>query len=578
MSIPANDEILALLDGLNTHIADDLETQWLEFKPWTRPKDDMKVAVEYAVCLANADGGVIVFGIADRTRGRATAIHGARGYDLDVWRRGIYAGVRPNLRVEVEELAVPEGTGKLLVVRVPQGGSPPYGTAQGLFKRRVGKNCMPLDPQSFLRTQVSSGAVDWSGEPANSIKLEDLDPLELARARAILRGKNPESDLLKAADADFLRGLGALRGRQVTNTGLLLFGKQEVLAEACPQSQVHYVHQSSETGVSRNDLWQVGLLLAVERIEQIFSSPANPEEELSVGLFKLRIPAYPLEAVREALLNALTHRDYSDPGEVLVRHTPKELIVTSPGGFIGGVTLQNILRHEPVARNRTLANAFVRLRLVEAAGMGRRRIYIPALSYGKRPPEFGTDGFSVSLKLFNLGYDQAMAALVSRLNQEGRDIGLDTLMLLHHLREQPFADATATAELLQMDREEARQLLDQMTLPPMSLLERKGHTKAATYHLTKGLAKELLGKAAYTRLRGLNPKRYAELVREYLRDHQTISNREVRDLLGLGESASARVEAARYLAKWSAADGFLEPFGGGNRRQYRLREVPKQGS
>jgi ATP-dependent DNA helicase RecG len=571
MSIPTNAEILALLDGLNTHVADDLETQWLEFKPWTNSKDDMKVAVEYAACLANADGGVIVFGIADKRRGRASTIHGARGYDLDVWRRGIYAGVRPNLRVEVEELAVPEGTGKLLVVRVPKGSSPPYGTVQGLFKRRVGKNCMPLDPHSFLRSQISSGAVDWSGEPASHVELEDLDPLELARARAILRSKNPESELLKVEDADFLKGLGALRGRQVTNTGLVLFGKPEVLAEACPQSQVHYVHQISETSASRNDLWQVGLLLTLERIEQIFSSPANPEEELSVGLFKLRIPAYPLEAVREALLNAVTHRDYSDPGEVLIRHTPREMVVTSPGGFIGGITLQNILRHEPVARNRTLANAFVRLRLVEAAGMGRRRIFVPILSYGKRPPEFDTDGFSVSLKLFNLGYDKVMAALVSRLNQEGRDIGLDALMVLRHLREQPFVDATAAAELLQVDREEARQILDQMTLPPATLLERKGHTKTATYHLTKGLAKELLGKAAYTRIRGLNPKRYAELVREYLKDHQSISNREVRDLLGLGESASAQVEASRYLAKWSAADGFLEPFGRGNRRRYRLR-------
>jgi ATP-dependent DNA helicase RecG len=245
--------------------------------------------------------------------------------------------------------------------------------------------------------------------------------------------------------------------------------------------------------------------------------------------------------------------------------------VTSPGGFIGGSTLQNFLRHEPVPRNRTLANALVRLRLVESAGMGRRRIFIPALSYGQRLPEFATDGLSVTLRLFNLGYDKAMAALVSRLNQAGRDIGLDVLMVLHHLREQPFLDAAGAAELLQADREEARRILDQMTIPPAALLERKGHTKAATYHLAKGLAKELLGKAAYTRTRGLNPKRYAELVREYLQDHQSISNREVRELLGLGESASAQVEAARYLAKWSASDEFLEAYGGGNRRRYRLR-------
>ena len=76
MSIPTNAEILSLLDQLDRNVADDLETQWLDFKPCTKPKEDMKVAVEYAVCFANAEGGVVVFGVADRTRGRAAAIHG----------------------------------------------------------------------------------------------------------------------------------------------------------------------------------------------------------------------------------------------------------------------------------------------------------------------------------------------------------------------------------------------------------------------------------------------------------------------------------------------------------------------
>src|SRR5271157_6017502 len=111
MPIPTNAEILTQLDRLDTETADDLETQWLEFKPWIGPRDDMRVAVEYAVCFANAEGGVIVFGVADRTRGRAAAIHGARGSDMDVWRRGIFDSTRPNLVVEVEELTVPEGTG-----------------------------------------------------------------------------------------------------------------------------------------------------------------------------------------------------------------------------------------------------------------------------------------------------------------------------------------------------------------------------------------------------------------------------------------------------------------------------------
>jgi len=86
------------------------------------------------------------------------------------------------------------------------------------------------------------------------------------------------------------------------------------------------------------------------------------------------------------------------------------------------------------------------------------------------------------------------------------------------------------------------------------------------------VAKELKGKAAYTRTRGLNPIRYAEMVREYLRDHQRIENAELRELLGLGNSPSAQVEASRCLKKWSHPDdGFLDRRRAGSTHVYSLR-------
>lgn len=289
----------------------------------------MKIAIEYAVCFSNADGGVVVFGVSDRIRGRSDAIHGVKGYNLDTWRRGIFDGTSPHITVEIEELTVPEGTGTLLLVRVPKGESPPYGTTQGLFKKRVGKNCMPMDPAAFASARVSTGAMDWSGQIVPELPFDALDPLEIARARAIIRSKNPDSGLLKMSDIPFLQGLEAMRGDSVTNTGFLLFGKPDILFTLCPQSQVHYVHQPSETKVSRNDLWRVGLLQVIEKIENIFSSPVNPEEEIQVGLFNLRIPAFPLEVVREVVLNAVTHRDYTNPGEVLISER-RSSISTSP--------------------------------------------------------------------------------------------------------------------------------------------------------------------------------------------------------------------------------------------------------
>jgi ATP-dependent DNA helicase RecG len=241
MPIPDNDDVLALLAQLDTCIADDCESQFLDFKPWQSPREDLKLACEYAVCFANAGGGVVVFGVSDRVRGRAQAIHGAKGYDLDVFRRGIFNGTNPGIDAEVEELPVPEGTGRLLLVRVAEGRSKPYGTSAGLYKQRVGKNCMPLDPVAFQRAQVRSAAVDWSGAAAAYVTLQDLDPLQIERARQVLRSKAPSSGLLELSDAAFLSGLEATRDGEVTHTGLLLFARREVLALRCPQAQFHYV-------------------------------------------------------------------------------------------------------------------------------------------------------------------------------------------------------------------------------------------------------------------------------------------------------------------------------------------------
>lgn len=464
MSISSNADILALLDQLDTCVADDLETHWLDFKPWTSPKDDMRVA-------------------------------------------------------------------------------------------------MPMDPRAFARARISSGAVDFSGEPAEGVERGDLDVVEIARARNVLRRFRPQSELLNLNDDALLVGLGAVRKNRVTRAGLLLFGREALLAELCPQHQVHYVYQISETHVARNDSHRVGLLHVLERIEQNLTGPANPEQELSSGIFKLRIPAFPLTVVREAVLNAVTHRDYSDPGEVLVRHTARQLVVTSPGGFLAGITPRNILRHEPVARNRLLAEIFEKLGLVERAGIGRRRIFIPLLEYGKRVPEYESDGSRVTLRLFDGTIDERLALLVAKWRGEGREIDLDALLVLTFMKEQAFVDSRAAAELLQLPRDDARSVLDSLAQPKTGILERRGKTRAATYHLTKAVARDLLGKTAYTTTKGLDPIRYREMARAFVEDHGSITPQECRELLGLGNSMTARAEVSVLLREWSGKGGFLKKIG-----------------
>jgi ATP-dependent DNA helicase RecG len=119
--------------------------------------------------------------------------------------------------VDISELDVPEG--KLILVRVPKGPAPPYGTAAGLYQVRVGKNCMPYSPEDFQQRQVSTEALDWSTQPADEAREGDLDPTEIARLHNVLQAHRPGSPLLELDDRELLISLGVLKGKTVRAYG-----------------------------------------------------------------------------------------------------------------------------------------------------------------------------------------------------------------------------------------------------------------------------------------------------------------------------------------------------------------------
>jgi ATP-dependent DNA helicase RecG len=574
VGIPTDSDIERLLDELDEgKVVDDLESQWLDFKPWREARSDMRVACDYAVCFSNADGGAVVFGVNDKVAGRANAIHGCGKVNIDTWRKAVYDATRPHVDADVHLVDVREGTGHLLVVRVREGSHQPYGTSDGTYRVRVGKNCEPLDPGEFARQQARLGTTDWSAQIVEGLIPADLDVVEIARARNRIRDKDPGSVLLTLSDKDLLVGLGVTRGGGVTNAGLVLFGHEDQLRDLCPQSQVHYVYQTSDTSVARNDQMRLALLNVLEHIETSFSGAANPEQELSVGFFKVRIPAFPLDVVREAVLNAVTHRDYTVPEEVFIKHQPHELAISSPGTFIGGITPHNILRHDPVARNKTLADALLKMRLVESAGTGARRMFSMVLQYGKRAPAYEADEWRVRLHIYDGNFDERTARLVVTWREKGREPQLDELLILSYLREHPSIDTRSAASLLQVDIEEARSMLEVMATATPVLLERQGRTRAATFALSKAVARELTGRVTYSKAKGIEPERYEATVRQFVAHHGSITPAECRELLGLGDSQTARVQVSKYLARWSSPEGFLKRTGVRPRTVYLRADV-----
>ncbi|MBM4094890.1 MAG: transcriptional regulator, partial [Planctomycetes bacterium] len=123
----------------------------------------------------------------------------------------------------------------------------------------------------------------------------------------------------------------------------------------------------------------------------------NDKQDFQDGLFVHPIPTFTERAVREAILNAVSHRDYQLGGSTFVRQFARRLEIDSPGGLPFGITLENILdRQNP--RNRRIAEIFAHCGLVERAGQGMNLIFEESICNGKPVPDFPrTDKYQVGL-------------------------------------------------------------------------------------------------------------------------------------------------------------------------------------
>ena len=199
-------EIEALLDRLDDCVAEDLEGQRIEFKEWDRAsvRRSLRRVVDMAVCMANGGGGTVVFGVADEEAGRRRAIVGVP-YDVDLG--GVGAAVRdstdPGLTPEFEDLAVPEGTGRLVLMHV-HAGTPPYTDTAGRGTIRVGGDCKPLTGTMRARLR---GRGEENSATDGSVREETADPAPspmTARKRATARAAVMRALKLRAGDSELL--------------------------------------------------------------------------------------------------------------------------------------------------------------------------------------------------------------------------------------------------------------------------------------------------------------------------------------------------------------------------------------
>lgn len=518
------------------------ESLSVEFKSDRSRLPDREL-IEALVCMANAEGGELWLGVEDD--GTPSGLH-ADHHLLAGLAGMVAARTSPSLNVQAEAVELDGVTVARIQVPMAQG---EVATTSGVYLRRRLKHdgtpeCVAMLPHERSSRASSFGLLDVSAQPVAGATLADLDPLERERMRQAVQQYGGDRVLLELDD-EALDGALLLTARQAdgsrvpTLTGLLLIGRETSLRQLVPTHEFAF-QVLAQQAVRFNEFRRFPLLKALDWLETNFR-PYNPEEELQVGLFRVPVPKVDLGAFREAVANALVHRDYHGRGAVHVRLEDEALVVSNPGGLVDGVTLANLLVTEPRPRNPALADAMKRIGVVERSGRGVDKIFRGMLKFGRPAPDYSyTTAQSVVLRLPTAEADLDFRRLVVEHERAtNAELPIDSLIALAALRASKRVTADELAVQIQRDTASAKRTLEALT--EAGLVEAHGATRGRSYTLSASLYQAVGDKAAYTRQAGFAPIQHEQMVLNYVQQHGQIKRAEVMELCRISTDQAAKL-------------------------------------
>jgi len=351
------------------------ESETLEFKrQWTDR------ALEDLAAFANTRGGTLLVGI--REDGE---IVGAKVDDREIQRIAnliaSHLGITPSIQVvELEGRPV-------LEIRVdPVCGVVSYG---GRYLRRVGTTNRDFAPDELARHLLERSGRTWDGLPSEWT-LDEVEPEALENFARLARAKLPYLDAKNPEQT--LQNLELLSDGSLTNAGVLLFGKrpQRLFPQAQVRIGIFRGNQILDSHDFKGTLWEQ-LEGAMERFRQVLKVrfEIKVEEATLEGLQRKEVWEYPLEALREALINALIHRDYTIPADIQIKIHEDRLEIWNAGELPPPLRPDDLRGpHRSVLRNPLIAQAFYFAGLIERWGTGTTRIIELCRRQGLPEPEF----------------------------------------------------------------------------------------------------------------------------------------------------------------------------------------------
>ena len=342
------------------------ESKTLEFK---RDLSSLTPILKTIVAFANTSGGILIIG-----RTSEGVICGLK----DVFKaeealaNSIADSIRPSLLPEIE-IATKEGK-DLLIVKVAHWRAPFYLKSEGMPNGvyiRLGSTIRPAGPELFAELQRSVLVPSYDQNPLAELSQEALD-MDLINAFF--------DTVEKKVNVEKLRTLGvlALADHRLVPTvgGMLLFGKKKEQEQLFLETRISCARFHGESKSDILDLYEIEgpIVKAVEEVPKFIARNTRLAAEIK-SMRRKNIPEYPPIAVREALINALAHADYSIKGSrILVAIYSDRLEIQNPGMLPFGFTLEDLKSGVSRIRNRVIAKVFYALEFMEEWGSGYNRI------------------------------------------------------------------------------------------------------------------------------------------------------------------------------------------------------------
>ena len=343
------------------------EGQFVEFK-----ESLDKTFTKEVVAFSNASGGKIFFGIADNgeikgientNRLKSQLIDSARGCD-------------PSIVIDINEFD------NILIVDVKEGINKPYSCKEGFFLR-IGANSQKLKRDEILGLSIKSGNLRFDEQICSAFKWEDFDD---DKFNYYLKLAGISNNLKRD---EILMNLQVLREEGFTNAGVLMFAKEPY--KYFKSSKIRCIHFSDTNRVEILDKKEVdkGIIGNIEFAVEYLRDRVPVRFEIK-GIKREEYPEYSLEVYREAIVNAIIHRDYfNEMADIAVEKLRNKIIINNPGSLMFSKDKFGTMS---VPRNRLIADLISKTHFMEKAGTGIQRIRDYSLENGNIV-EFNSDEY-----------------------------------------------------------------------------------------------------------------------------------------------------------------------------------------